>query len=253
MLKYGKKPARPDSVKLKFADVFNEATLPTPPVSFGHENLMPSGTWFMLANDRWGDCVWAGAAHEHMLWTLEGNIPRAHFTSKDVLSDYSMVTGFNPLNPNTDQGTDIQVAAEYRQKTGIVDTLGERHKIDAYSALRRGDVNQIATAAYIFGAVGIGVQCPFSMQDQFTSNQPWSVVEGDSIEGGHYFPVIGRNSNGNFICITWGRLQEITPTWLTKYMDEGLTYLNLEFLQSSTKLSPESYNLDTLTQYLKEV
>lgn len=253
MLKFGKKAARPDSVKLKFADVFNEAVLPTPPISFGHENLMPGGTWFMLANDRWGDCVWAGAAHEHMLWTLEGNIPRAHFTSKDVLSDYSAVTGFNPLNPNTDQGTDMQAAAAYRQKTGIIDTMGQRHTIDAYSALRKGDMNQLATAAYIFGAVGVGVQCPYSMEDQFNSSQPWSVVEGDSVEGGHYFPVVGRNSDGNFLCITWGRIQAITPAWLIKYCDEAICYLGLEFINASTKLSPESFNQENLTQYLRQL
>jgi hypothetical protein len=135
-VKFGKLPARPDAVKLKFSEVFNAAVLPTPPASFGHENLMPDGNWFCLSNNLWGDCVLAGAAHEHMLWTMEGGIPRAHFTSRDVLSDYSALTGFDPNKPATDQGTDMQLAAAYRQKTGVIDTMGSRHKIDAYSALK---------------------------------------------------------------------------------------------------------------------
>jgi hypothetical protein len=27
--------------------------------------------WGMLGNDHYGDCVWAGAAHETMLWNKE--------------------------------------------------------------------------------------------------------------------------------------------------------------------------------------
>jgi hypothetical protein len=253
MLKYGKTAARPDAVKLKFSEVFNEAVLPVPPMSFGHEQLMPGGAWYMLGNNQWGDCVWAGAAHEHMLWSMEGGLVRDQFTTKDVLSDYSAVTGFDPNNPDSDQGTDIQVAAAYRQNTGIIDTNNVRHKIDAYAALRVGDVNQLAVAAYIFGAVGVGVKCPTAMQGQFSNNQPWSVVAGDTIEGGHYVPVIGRNSVGNFLCVTWGRLQAIEPSWVQLYNDESIVYLDLEFINNNTKLTPESYNLDTLTQYLKEV
>ena len=253
MLKFGKLPARPDSVTLKFSQVFNEGVLPTPPATFGHENTIPGGSWSMFANDRWGDCVWAGAAHEHMLWTMEGGLPQAKFTSAGVLSDYSVVTGFNPLNPATDQGTDMQVAAAYRQKTGVVDSNGSRHKIDAYSALRVGDVNQLALATWLSGAVGVGVNCPFSMEDQFNSNQPWSVVESDSIVGGHYIPCVGRNSVGNFLFITWGRVQAATPEWVAHYMDEGIAYLSLEIINASTKLTPESFDLDALTQYLKEV
>jgi hypothetical protein len=34
--------------------------------------LKAANAWNMFANDQYGDCVEAGAAHEHMLWTLEG-------------------------------------------------------------------------------------------------------------------------------------------------------------------------------------
>lgn len=253
MLRFGKLPARPNAVTLKFADVFNADTIPTPPKSFGHEMLLANNNWSMFANDQWGDCVWAGAAHEHMLWTMEGGLQQAQFTTSDVLSDYSAATGFDPSKPATDQGTDMQVAAAYRQKTGVVDASGNRHKIDAYSALNVGDIDQIALATWIFGAVGIGVKCPSSMQDQFNQNEVWSVVPNDSIVGGHYCPCIGRNSVGNYVFVTWGRLQAATPEWVSKYNDEGICYFDLEIINQSTKMSPESFNQDALTQYLKEV
>lgn len=251
MLKFGKTPAS-GTVTLKFADVF-DAALPVPPAVFGHETGIQDGSWQMLANDQWGDCVFAGAAHEHMLWTVEGGAHQALFTSADVLSDYSALTGFDPTKPATDRGTDMAVAAAYRQKTGIRDNTGARHLIDAYAALKVGDLTELALATWLFGATGVGFNCPQSMQDQFNNNRPWDVVVGDSVEGGHYIPCVGRNSAGNFIFVTWGRLQAATPAWVTKYMDEGLAYISLEILSSTTKLSPENYNLDALTEYLKEI
>lgn len=253
MLKFGKTPARPDAVKLKFAEVFNAVSLPTPPASFGHETLSANGDWGMLANDQYGDCVFAGGAHEHMLWTMEGGLPSAQFTAQDVLSDYTAVTGFNPNNPATDQGTDMQVAAAYRQNTGLIDATGSRHKIDAYSALNVGDLSQLALATWLFGAVGVGVNCPNSMEDQFNTVTPWTIVSNDSIVGGHYTPCVGRNSVGNFLFITWGKLQAATPEWVAKYMDEGICYLDLEFISNNSKISPEGFNQAALTGYLKEV
>lgn len=248
---FGKTPARPNAVTLKFASVFNAANLPTPPASFGHESS--TIVWGMLANDQWGDCVLADAAHEHMLWTHEGGLPTAQFTSAGVLSDYSAITGFNPNDPSTDQGTDMQAAAAYRQNTGVIDAAGVRHKIDAYSALKVGDLDELALATWLFGAVSIGVNCPESMQDQFTSNQVWDVVKSDKLVGGHCIPCVGRNTAGNFVFVTWGRLQAATPTWVQAYNDEGICYLDLEVINASSKITPEGFNQDALSGYLKEL
>ena len=61
-------------------------------------------------------CVWAGAAHETMLLAREaGNC--VSFTDACVLGDYAAATDFNPDKAETDQGTDMQQAADYRRKT----------------------------------------------------------------------------------------------------------------------------------------
>ena len=57
MLKLGKKPARPDAMKLKFADVLDASNLPVPPTAFGHMSLIAGNGYGMLANDKYGDCV----------------------------------------------------------------------------------------------------------------------------------------------------------------------------------------------------
>jgi len=244
---FGKKPARPDSVTLKLGTVLNAPALPTPPVEFGPPSI---STWFVLGNDLYSDCVFAGAAHETKLWNARVGL-YTPFTRADVLSDYTAVTGFSISDPSTDQGTDVQAAAAYRQKTGIRDGLGTRHKVDAYAALRVGDLNELALAAWLFGAVGVGLQLPASATTQFNDGQIWDVPTGTVGFNGHYAPCVGRNSAGNFVFVTWGGLQAATPAYVQMFMDEAVAYLSVEQLKDN--VAPSGYNLDTLTQYLREL
>lgn len=236
----GKLPARPDAYKFKLVNFLKDgaATLPPAPAVFGHDNAIK--LWGMLGNDQYGDCVFAGAGHETMLWnqTAGKTVP---FTTKATLSDYSAVTGFDPSDPNSDQGTDMEEAAKYRRKTGVIDGNGKRHTVDAYLELpgvsARGAnsasmLTALASVAYVFGAVGVGIEFPGSAMDQFNAGQPWDVVKGSSIEGGHYVPLIGRKANGNFEVVTWGQVQEVTPAFLLKYVDEAVVYVSLEALQN---------------------
>ena len=250
--KLGKRPARFNAVKFKFSTFFTAAKLPTPPTEFGHYKLMKD-PWDILGNDEFGDCVWAGAAHEQMLWSLEGGTPRQHFATHNVLSDYAAATGFDPTKPDTDQGSDVQAAAAYRQKVGIVDMQGVRHKIKAYVAITPGNLSQLALATWLFGAVGIGVNLPAVADQQFDAGMPWDVDLSSNTIGGHYVPCVGRDADGNFVVITWGKLQRVTPTFLHTYMDEAVAYLSQDILNKSTHLSPENFNEALLDQYLSEV
>jgi len=244
-LKLGKTPARPDAVKLKLSNYLT-GTLPKAPRKFGHTNLI--GDWQMLGNDRYGDCVFAGAAHETLLWNAQGGHP-VTFSDQSVLSDYSAVTGFNPNNPNTDQGTDMQAAASYRRKTGVVDANGNRHVVTAYLSIEAGNVHQHQIAAYLFGAVGIGISFPKSAMAQFNAGKAWSVVPGSPIEGGHYIPLVARN-NG-FICVTWGRTQRMTDVFFKKYNDESIAYVSLESLSNGKTL--EGFDSATLIDDLAQI
>jgi hypothetical protein len=170
-----------------FDTYFSASDLPMPPLMFGKPWLV--NEWNIFSNDKVGDCVLAGAAHETILWRAEAGTP-VEFTDASVLSDYSAVTGYDPANPDSDQGTDMQVAASYRLKTGVSDKDGTRHKIDAYVALSPGNLDQVALAAFLFGAVGVGIQFPSSAFDQFDHGEPWDPVAGSHIINGHYIPCL---------------------------------------------------------------
>ena len=240
--KLGKTAARPNAISFRLSTYLDLAALPSVPAVFGHQGLV-GVDWGVLGNDQWGDCVLAGGAHETMLWNNEAGVA-VQFTDASVLSDYSAVTGFNPADPATDQGTDMQAAASYRRKTGLLDGAGKRHTVDAYVAPAVGNLDEILAAAYLFGAVGIGIQFPVSAMQQFDAGQPWSVVGNSPIEGGHYIPCVGRAASGNLVVVTWGRTQEMTPDFFRAMNDESVAYLSLEALRNNVSL--DNFVLATL-------
>lgn len=252
-LKLGKQPATEDKRDLMFAKYLNKAQLPAPPAQFGHETLFGPKDWGMLGNDQWGDCAWAGPAHETMILTTEGGHP-ATFTTQGVLSDYAAGTGFNPndgapgQNP-TDRGSNVRDVLKYRQKTGIIDANNTRHQIGAYVKLSTKDLDQVLEAMYLFEVVGIGIEFPDSAMDQFNNGQPWDVVPGAKVTGGHYIPLVAKREN--LEVVTWGALQQMTDAFYQTYCDEAWAYISAEDLQSGK--SPEGFDLQQLQADLAAV
>lgn len=189
----------------------------------------------MLGNDKAGDCVWAGAAHETMLFGwLRSSHPILPFSDQSVLSDYSAVTGYNSNDPNSDQGTDVHDAMAYRRKTGVLDANGNRHKIDAYVSIDAKNYDLMLQCVWTFGAVGIGFEFPDSAWKQFDNDEVWDVVSGAQIDGGHYVPMVGSVHPGQEVSfVTWGKRARMTKAFYEKYNDEAWVPLSKELMQSS--------------------
>lgn len=232
-MKLGKREATHDGRDLLFTQFATFSALAKPPARFGFGAIVTD--WGMLGNDAYGDCVFAGAGHETMLFaeTTKGVSGMPRFTDRAVLGDYSAVTGFDPDDPSTDQGTFTRDALNYRRKTGVADSIGQRHKIAGYVALEPGNWEQLMQAVYIGLAVGIGIEFPGSAMDQFNHGQVWSVVAGAQIEGGHYIPVTGRLSLDNIGVITWGKRQGMTRAFYSKYCDEAWGLVPLDGLRAT--------------------
>jgi len=236
----GKLPARLGAIKLLFAKYVDYSRLPATPNEFGHDQPQPA--WGMLANDRWGCCVWSGFAHQTMLWRKNANLAPASFGDAQVLSDYSAATGF-AFSKATDSGTDMQSAAGYWRGTGILDAAGNRHRIRAYLGIGAGDIEGLLAGAHLFGSAGVGVNFPAGAMGQFDANEPWTLVIGSAILGGHYVPLVARRG-GASICVSWGREQAATDPWLNQYNDEGVVCLSEEFLRGGRSL--DGFDLDQL-------
>lgn len=234
----GKKSARPNAIKFKLKNYLNLPEIKVPPV-FGHiNNDIP---WGQLGNDVAGCCVVAGAAHEHMLWQNAVSKQLTPFTAEGVLKQYAKASGWNGKTDDaSDTGLDMQEFASRRRKTGIIDSKGNIHRVTAYASV--DNVDSLIKAAYVFGAVGLGIRFPQSAGKQFDQQQPWSVVAGSREMGGHYIPVVGVNSRGHIVCITWGRLQAMTRDFVAKYMDETVVYISDDYFDKATKVTPRNFD-----------
>lgn len=227
-LRLGMKEWREEAIKLKFGDFINRKQLPKVPATYGHVkgNDVP---WQMLANDQYGDCVLAGAAHEIMTWALATQRPMPDFNNQTIVSQYMTLTG------GEDKGLDPIAVAKWRVATGLEDSGGSFHKVKAFASIDRN--TDLDLAAYIFGACGCGFNVPDTAMTEFENEKPWSATTGTPV-GGHYVPLVGRNSKGLRIVVTWGRLQAVTNKFWEKYFLGGVAYFSQEYMLANGA-SPE--------------
>lgn len=246
----GKKPAREDAVTFKmskYVDIDAWAKKLHIPRRFGHEALVDKADWGTLGNDVYGCCVLASMAHRHQLWTAIGG-GKAKFTKEAVLGAYSALTGFDPANPGqTDNGADMGQAADYNRKTGIRDTNGILHTIEAYLKIDKGSLVEHYIAMHLFGLVDIGFNYPTSADEQFRNGKPWDIAKGATLDGeGHCVPLLARRSG--LYSVTWGKVHPMTVRFFERYNDESVAYVETEMLKNG--VSPEGFDAKSLLEDL---
>lgn len=239
----GKLDATPEKVQIRLCDYV--ANVPKPPESFGHVGLIPN--WGMMMNNKIGCCVFSGAGHEHLLWSAEGGHP-AQFTDQNIIQAYSAVTGYDPAqdspfgNP-TDRGANVSEALKWRRTVGMADSVGNPHQIEAYARIAP-EADKIAQAAWLFSAVGVGIQFPAFAMTQFKTGLPWDLsTTNTAIQGGHYIPICGFTED-MLICVTWGKLQLMTERFLDRYCDEAYAIFDSEYFVKGR--SPEGFDQEAL-------
>lgn len=240
-LKLGKLAPKPAPLRL----AAYAAALPDPPAVAGD---LAKFDGQMYANDRLGCCAIAGPAHETRHWL--GLIGRdAPITDDQVISVYSQVTGYDPADPSTDQGSVVADVVKFRRTVGFPDAAGGRHRILTGLGLQAGDRRELALAIAYFDAAGIGFQVPDYAMDQFRADQPWD-VQGNpadaTIEGGHYVAALAYGPAGITVA-TWGKLQLMTWAFYQAFADEAWAYLSPEFLDAAGH-SPDGLDIDALRQ-----
>jgi hypothetical protein len=239
--KLGKKPVRHDPRTFKLARYLG--ALPPIPAAIDWTGKVP--LWGMMMNDQVGDCTCASAGHLDMLWTSQASqefIP----ADADILAAYTAITGYNPADPNTDQGADELSVLNYWRNTGIAG-----RKIQAYAQVTLSNVDQVKAAIAFFGGLYAGVNLPQSAMDATVSGLNWSNVTDTNIQGGHAIPIVAYDASG-LTCVTWGQSQRMTWEWLAKYGDEAYVVLSPDWV-GANGLSPSGFNIDQLNQDLKSL
>lgn len=211
-----------------------------PPATVDYSGFSPIG---MLGNDNAGDCVEAGAGHLVEQDTFYGQGTEYVVSTQQAIAMYSQITGYNPANPNTDQGTVLQDGLDFMRKTGI-----GGHTIAAFAQLDVTNINQIKTAIAEFGSVIIGFAFPDSAMTQFNQGKPWTPVAGSPIDGGHCVTVVGYTS-AYLLVVTWGKIQKMDYAFWNTYVaaramqGEAWATVSQDWVNKATGLDPEGVDL----------
>lgn len=249
--KLGKKAPKRLMSTPAFGDFLDKATTWPAVAPRGWEYAVPPAQLEMLGNDTYGDCGPAGAMHLIQIETANSGNP-LHGTLQQTLDLYSAVTGFNPNDPNTDQGTVLTDLLTYWRNTGITvtDATGKEvvHKILGWAALDISSVPQMRYANDLFGGTYLGINCPQSAEDD-TSN--WTFKAGSPISGGHCIDGTGQGSAGGHI-ISWGMNIPFTWEFMLNYLDEAYCVVSPDWVSAQGK-SPSGLDLNGLLAAMKAI
>ena len=232
----GRLPEDPSKPRLTLAPHLTAAA--PPPAADWYSNVQ---AWGMLANDAWGDCVFAGNGHIIEQQTALGEGDETIVTDTETLAEYSKVTGFNPdagppgENP-TDQGALIQDGLADLRKNGLAG-----QKIAAFARVAQGNQAEVKTALAELGALSLGVNLPRSAMDQFDAGQPWTVSGDGTILGGHCITAFGYDAEYVYI-VSWGKVVPATWAWLARYCDEAWAVVSAQWAGKGGR-DPEGVDL----------
>lgn len=216
-IKLGKKPPVTDPRVPRLSAIAGDR-LPAPPTSTNW--FAAVGSWPMLANDKVGDCVEAAVLHCIQQFSTYAGTPLTP-TEQECLSFYSAATGYNPADPNTDQGSYVlgpDGVMNYWQVKGVT-CGGKATYVDKYVQIKKKDTTEWKQAIWLFGGVLVGFLLPEAV---FNDGYVWHTTSGP-VAGGHEVWIDGYETIGNqtlYDLVSWGQRYRATEEFMVACLDE---------------------------------
>lgn len=202
----------------------------------------------MFANNRYGDCVFAGNGHTVQQQTFFGQGREVTVTDKEILDSYSRTTGFDPRKPSTDTGARLQDGLDDFRKNGLAG-----HKIAAFAELDLNDFNQVKLAIAEFGSVAIALYISQSAVDQFNNGEPWDAVPNDGgLQGGHRITAFAYDAQYIYVA-TWGAIHKLTYAFWKEYVIEAWAQISPDWISQSTGKTPTGIDTVALGKRFSEL
>jgi len=219
--KLGKRPTKIDKRTIRLKSILKELPL-VPEKYLIDENLPVPVPLPMFANDRYGDCVIAGRAHQTLRFECKEQNQCISITDEEVLEEYfnlgCMLHRWLPWL-HSDRGLVMLDALNDWRSDGWV-VGGKVYDIYAFAAIDIIDHYDLRAAVYYLNGGYIGFSVPDSIWKQFDSNSTWDVVPGARIEGGHCILINGYNTVGPQ-AVSWGKQVQLTWAFWDTYCDEA--------------------------------
>jgi hypothetical protein len=206
---FGRLPVKKDKRNIQFKDLLLKINNVPQQYDFDEKNPVPTP---MFLNDTYGDCVIAGRAHQTIRFELVEQKKLLNISDNDVKTEYFKET------EGQDTGLVVLNSLNAWRQVGWK-AAGKNYKIKGYAQINVKDHNGVMQAIYLDVGVGIGLNLPESAVTQFIKGQVWDTVTRTTIAGGHYVVCTGYNKTGP-TCVTWGRKQQMTWRFWTKYCEE---------------------------------
>lgn len=227
--------------KLHFGNYVDLTTLPPIPDEVDWSvGLKYGGT--MYGNDKYSDCFWAAAAKSLMTKSALAS-DELLFTDREVLAAYSAATGFDPNDPNTDQGTEPTSGFAFLKKVGI-----GGQKFGPAISVSPTNIPLIMAACHLGGGLMVGVQ----FFQEWEDSQIWG-IESTQPVGGHeiWCPKASRQ-NGLYI-ETWGEPTFRNIPWdsLAKNCDQLTVTFDPQFFNGGQ--APNGFDFATLQKDLQAI
>ena len=236
--------------KLHFAS-YAGPSLPAPPAFVHRGKKAIASLSDIYGNDQLGDCTAAGAGHIMGIWRGNAGNGDPAPTTGQVVDFYSRTTGYNPNDPNTDQGGDeVTVLNYWRDKGFFSDGSG---KIAAWVNVDATNPVEVRQAIWLAEAVYFGVELPEAWVSPMprTSGFIWDVAGEANPQNGHCF-IAGSydaNSRGPIID-TWGEFGIITWEAIAKYASspggELHAAFSLDCINRATQKTDSGFDFDQL-------
>jgi len=176
----------------------------------------------VFANDRYGDCVLAGRAHQTLRFELIEQAKILKITDQDVLREYFAETG------GEDSGLVVLDSIRKWRKRGWT-AARSRYFIQAFAEIDRRAKAEVKRAIFLDLGGGIGLSLPRTAEAEFNAGKPWKRTSGPGSTpdswGGHYVYVTGYTALGP-TCVTWGRKQQMSWGFFKKYCDEAYAIID---------------------------
>jgi hypothetical protein len=177
-----------------------------------------SGSWQMLGNGQYGDCV-------AVTWANLRRLVTATLTTESYPSMNEVIAFYktqNPDFPSQDDGMDIQTALEYLVSHGGPDGV----KALGFAKVDHTNAAEVQAAIAIFGSVWTGITVLDANQQEFGNGQPWDYVKGSQVDGGHsvltggYGPAGKGALGGDERFITWAEETSFTDAFWSHEVEE---------------------------------
>jgi hypothetical protein len=214
--KLGRKPAVSD-LRVPYLHTLALAkTLPPPPEWVNW--YADVGDWSALGNDVAGCCVEAMAGHAVQQFASYADrvvVP----TAAESLALYSEITGYDPTNPASDQGTVVLGPGGLIQHwltKGVV-FGGQRTFATGFAQVRVDDMTMLRQAVHFFGGVGLGLDLPDSVIEDADVPYMWDDAAGPTA-GGHEVWLCGYDTSASgeayWDFVSWGERYRMSEAFL---------------------------------------